>query len=314
MELSVVVAVYGCAAYVEELHDRLQATLEDTVGSFEIIFVDDRSTDGVWPKLVALSEKSPNVTSVRLSRNFGQQLAISAGLAESNGESIVVMDCDLQDPPELIPKMLEQAQGVDILMMQRRSAYNSLLRIWSGKLYFRLLSVLCGVEFLPDFGSFSLISRKVARVFGRFGEIDRHYNFILLWLGFERKTMTYERDSRLNGSSSYTLRALLDLAVSGIFFQTTIFLKWVIQGGLAISILGILSGAGYASLYLFGISPPPGWTSLIVINLFLGGVIIISIGTVGVYVAKIFEHSKSRPLYVIDEVRGQLESTTGELS
>jgi len=125
--------------------------------------------------------------------------------------------------------------------------------------------------------------------------------------------MAYDRDSRINDSSSYTLRALIEHAVSGFFFQTTIFLKWVIQGGLLISFIGILGAVGYALIYAFGVEPPPGWTSLIVVNLFLGGVIIISIGTVGLYVAKIFEYSKSRPLYVIDEIHGQFDPRSGEV-
>jgi dolichol-phosphate mannosyltransferase len=302
LQLSVVVPFYNSVGSLDDLYERLVTVLEKAVASFEIILVDDRSTDDIWPKLDALSRRDPRVVSIRLSRNFGQQLAISAGLAESRGNAVVVMDCDLQDPPELIPLMIEESRDADILLMRRQSDYHGRLRLLASSMYFRMLSILCGVEFQSDLGSFSLITRKVVKAFGQFGDIDRHYVFILLWLGFKQKSLTYKRDRRHSGGSAYGLRSLVDLAISGIFFQTTVFLKWVILGGALISLLGVLGGLWHVLIYLSGIRPPPGWTSLIVVNLILGGVIIVSVGTVGLYVAKIFELSKSRPLYVVDEV------------
>ncbi len=299
VELSVVIPVYGCANCLENLHARLVATLERAVDSFEIVFVDDRSPDSSWPVLARLASEDDRIVAIRLSRNFGQHMAITAGLAESCGQWIAVMDCDLQDPPEVIPQLLAEAhRGADIVLARREGDYQSALRIWANRLYFWFLSVISGMALEGKFGA-SLFSRKVAQAFLQFQDIDRHYLSILRWLGFETRTITYSRDRRSVGASSYTFARVVALALSGIFFQTTVFLHWVIYAGFAISILGFLLGLFFIWSYLFG-NPPGGWTSTVVIQLFVGGLIIISIGTVGLYIGRIFEQTKGRPLYVID--------------
>lgn len=299
-DLSVVIPVYGCAACLEALHARLSMTLTTAVDSFEVIYVDDRAPDNAWPILERLADGDPRIVALRLSRNFGQHAAITAGLAESRGRWVVVMDCDLQDPPELIPQLLAEARaGADIVLAQREGVYQSPWRLAANRLYYRFLSAVTGVPMTGEAGAFSIIARKVVDAFVRFRDIDRHYLFILRWLGFETRTIVYGRAERAAGHSSYTLRRLIIHALNGIFFQTTAFLHWVIYGGIGISLIGLLFGA---YLVLSGLSGNrlPGWTSLIVVNLVLGGAIILSIGVVGLYVGKIFEQVKERPLYVID--------------
>lgn len=299
--ISVVIPVYGCASYLGELHERLTETLREVGDTWEIIFVDDCSSDGSWEILRSLAMTDRRVVALRLSRNFGQQMAITAGLAETRGAHAVVMDCDLQDPPEVIPALLAEAEkGADIVLARRKSKYQSRFRHWANRIYFSMLSKLARTEIEGDCGSLSLISRQVIEAFKRFTECDRHYLFILRWLGFEIRYIDFERARRADGRSAYTFGTLIALALSGIFFQTTVFLRWVIYMGLAVSAAGIAAGIYYALNTLLGGSPPPGWTSLIVINLFLGGIIIISVGIVGLYVARIFEQSKGRPLYVVD--------------
>jgi glycosyltransferase involved in cell wall biosynthesis len=303
IELSVVIPVYGCVTCLVRLHERLNKALTGVCKSWELIFVDDRSPDNAWETLKSIAEADARVIAVRLSRNFGQQIAISAGITKARGKAIVVMDCDLQDPPEFIPTLLKEFRsGSEIVLAHRESAYQSSLRRSANRFYFWMLELLSGTKIDGKFGSFSLISRKVADAYSRFVEIDRHYLFIIFWLGFDVRVVPYKRESRTESSSAYSYRDLLRLAISGIFFQTTRLMRWVVQLGFVIALVGVLYGL-YLSLgvLLFQRQPPQGWTSVIVLMLFMSGVIIVSIGIVGLYVARIFEQTKLRPLFVIDE-------------
>lgn len=313
-ELSVVVPVYGCAACLQELHRRLNDSIASICTSWEIIFIDDRAGDGSWEILEGLSASDPRVVAIRLSRNFGQQVAISAGIDKSRGQMVAIMDCDLQDPPEIIPELVRELEkGADIVLARRELAYQSLWRRCGNRVYFWLLKILSGTRIEGEYGSLSLISRKVADAYSRFTERDRHYLFIIFWLGFTIRTIRFQRARRTASKSSYTFGDLIRLAVSGLFFQTTKLLRWVVQLGFLIA----LAGGGYGAYLVFstlvlGNTPPPGWTSLIVIVLVMSGTILVSIGVVGLYVARIFEQTKARPLYVIDtELRNsKLEAST----
>lgn len=301
-ELSVVIPVYGCAQCLIELHKRLNASIETVCESWEIIFVDDRAPDGSWQILQSLAAADSRVVAIRFSKNFGQQMAISAGIQRSRGQMVAVMDCDLQDPPEIIPQLVaEFRKGTDMVLARRVAHLQSPLRRWSNRFYFRFLQFLSGTRIDGDYCSLSILSRKVADAYSRFTEVDRHYLFILFWLGFSFRTVDYQRQRRASGESSYSYADLIRLALSGIFFQTTRLLAWVAQLGLLVAVIGILYGLQlmFGTLVL-GHAPPQGWTSLIVIVLFTSGAIIASVGIVGLYVARIFEQMKGRPLYIID--------------
>jgi glycosyltransferase involved in cell wall biosynthesis len=286
---------------LSELYQRLTATLTQLVDSHEIVFVDDRSADQAWPTLVMLARRDPRVVACRLSRNFGQQLAITAGLRECTGQHVVVMDCDLQDPPEAISSLWAAAQeGVPIVFAKRKASYHSRYRTLANQLYFRLLGWLTGQHIDGELGSFSMISRTVVDAFLQFRENDRHYLFILYWLGFESRIIEYERHTRSVGKSSYSIGKLLAHALQGVFFQTTVFLRLVIYGGFLVSLLGLLTTALIIVERLRG-ALLPGWTSLIVLQLLMSGLTISAVGTVGLYVARIFEQTKQRPLYVLEE-------------
>jgi glycosyltransferase involved in cell wall biosynthesis len=300
-ELSVVVPVYGCADCIEVLHRRLVAALERCTASFEIVLVDDCAPDGAWRVLCDLAAADRRVRGIRLSRNFGQHAAITAGLAECRGRRAVVMDCDLQDPPEVIPQLWREAlAGHDIVLARRKRKRQGALRRVAATLYFCALSALSGRRFDGEFGSFSIISRPVIDAYLRFQDRDRHYLFILHWLGFDAAAVEYEHAERHSGSSSYSLRALLRHAFNGIVFQTTTVLRWIVYFGFLVSAAG--SGLAACLIYLaFSRTPPPGWTSLAVLILVVGGFIIMSTGVTGLYIGKIFEQVKGRPLYVIDK-------------
>jgi glycosyltransferase involved in cell wall biosynthesis len=304
VELSVVIPVYGCRTCLVALDQRLHATLNSMGVSYEIVYVDDRSPDGSWDSLVQLEAASPRVRAVRLSRNFGQHAAITAGLSRAHGRWVVVMDCDLQDLPENIEQLYRRAQdGFDVVFARRRSRQHSRFRRLGARLYFWALGVFSGVRLDGEYGSFSIISRKVVDAFLQLRDADRHYLFILRWLGFQSTAIDVEHAERLEGKSSYTMSKLVQHAFDGLVFQTTRLLRWIVYAGFVIAAGGLVLSGFYVVSWIAR-DPYPGWTSLAVLLLLLGGFIIISLGVTALYVGKIFGQVRERPLYVIDEERG----------
>jgi dolichol-phosphate mannosyltransferase len=301
-DLSVVVPVYKCDQCLSHLHARLVAALDAAAISFELVFVDDGSPDGSWSTLLGLARQDSRVKIVRLSRNFGQHAAITAGLEYSSGERIAVMDCDLQDPPEQLPVLYRKAQeGYDTVLARRVGAGHSWPRRLASAAYFRLLNALLGTTFDAGFGNFSVISRRVRNEFLRVHDKDRHYLMILQWLGFKTTSIDFPYASRYAGESSYTFGMLLRFAFDGLFFQTTTLLRWIVYLGFVVSGLGAILALFIVGNYFVG-HTYPGWTSLGVLILILGGFTIVSTGVTGLYVGKIFVQAKDRPLYVVDRV------------
>lgn len=300
--LSVVVPVYGCVECLEILCNRLERSLESITPHYEIILVDDRSPDHTWLVIRELQETHPAVKGIRLSRNFGQQIAITAGLAAARGQYAVVMDCDLQDPPERIPDLYAKLQeGYDLVLARRAARSHSRLRLLAARAYFALLSRLMEERVDGSYGAFSLVSRKVIDAFLQFGERERHYLFILRWLGFQAGTIEYEHEERHVGRSAYTFRRLLRLATDGIFFQATVLLRWIVTVGLLFAVCGVLLAMLFVYNY-FAHGSVVGWTSVAVLILICTGVILSSVGVIGLYVGKIFDQMKGRPLHVVDTV------------
>lgn len=308
VELSVVVPVYGCRESLRALHERTSAALRAITSSYEIVLVDDCDREGSWEVVAQLAREDRAVKAFRLSRNFGQHAAITAGLAQCTGRWAVVMDCDLQDPPELIAELYREARsGKDIVLARRKRKRHSFFRRIAARIYFRLMNVLAKARFDGEFGSFSIISRKVVDALLRFQDQDRHYLFILGWLGFRTSAIEYEHAPRHSGASAYSLRALIRHALSGLFFQTTVLLRWIVYFGFWLSCAGFLLAAYYVYMY-FAHSVYPGYTSIAVLILLIGGFIIMSTGVAGLYIGKVFDQVKARPLYVIDQsiVDGEL--------
>jgi dolichol-phosphate mannosyltransferase len=300
IDLSVVVPVYRCAECLRPLHRRLTSTLRELSPAYELIFVDDRSPDGAWQVLRELSSEDRSTRALRLSRNFGQQAAITAGIAASRSRWTVVMDCDLQDPPEVISELYQRAQeGFDIVLARRKQKKHSFFRLLAARIYFKFIALFLGVHISGEYGSFSIISAKVREAFLLVPDRDRHYLPILLWLGFKRTSIDYEHGARHSGESSYSVRALIRLALEGVFFQTATLLRWIVYLGFGVAFAGLVLAIGLVVLAIV-VDPPPGWTSLAVLVLLVGGFIIVSTGITGLYIGKIFQQVKSRPLYLID--------------
>jgi polyisoprenyl-phosphate glycosyltransferase len=296
-ELSVVVPVYGCASCLPALHARLHASIEPIADRFELIFVDDRSTDGAWNKLVDIARRDPAVKAYRLSRNFGQHAAITAGLSRSSGRWTVVMDCDLQEAPEEIPRLYAATQeGYEIVRTVRRERQHAPARRWASHLF---RSLTGDDPDHPDYSTLSMISRGVVEAFMRLRDRDREYMLALDWLGFDQTTIEIEHAERFDGRSGYTLRRLVRVALDGMFFRTTVLLRLVVLLGFLIALAGVAL-AIYVIVDHLRHNTVPGYTSLAVLIALASGFIIVSVGVVGLYVGRIFEQVKDRPLFIID--------------
>ena len=297
--LSVVVPVYGCADCLVALHTRLTDSVSQITDRYEFVFVDDRSLDDGWSVLERLAAQDEHVRAFRLSRNFGQDAAITAGLAEAAGDWAVVMDCDLQEAPEDIPRLWAAAgEGYDIVRTTRRGWRHSAFRRWTSRTYRRLTME---TDVRPDYSNLSLLSRRVIDAFLRLHDRDREYMIALDWLGFDSTTIEIEHHERHAGRSGYTVRRLIRVAIDGMFFRSTVLLRLVVLLGFVVALIGVVvAGFEVADYFIEAQKRVPGYTSLAVLLLVLAGFIIVSVGVVGLYVGRIFEQVKDRPLFLID--------------
>ncbi len=307
-----VIPVFRCTPCLRPLHARLVAALEPIADDFEIVFVDDRGGDGAWEAISEIAGLDQRVRGVRLSRNFGQHVAITAGLSDARGAWAVVMDCDLQDPPEEIPRLYAKArEGFDIVYGRRKNKPASLVRRTTARMYFKALNVFTGAGVQGEFGSFSMISRKVIDGFLRFRDRDRHYIFILNWLGFDWAAVDYTPSARHAGKSSYSFASLIKHGLDGVFFQTTVLLRWIVYFGFVLATLGVLFAAYLTVARLTG-TAFPGWTSIAVITLLGSGFIITTTGITGLYIGKVFEQVKDRPLFIVDKTTDTAGEAAGD--
>jgi dolichol-phosphate mannosyltransferase len=299
VQLSVVIPVYGCAGCLHALHERLTRSVQRVTDRYELVFVDDRSRDGGWEVLVGLASADPHVRAFRLSRNFGQHAAITAGLSRAMGHWAVVMDCDLQEAPEEIPRLWAAAgEGYQVVRTVRRNRRHPRPKRWASRVYRRLT---LETDVRPDYSTLSLISRPVIDAFLRLRDRDREYMIALDWLGFDATSIEIEHHDRHAGESTYTFDRLIRGALDGMFFRSTALLKLVVIVGFVVALAGVaLAIFEIVDYFIEPEKTVPGYTSLAVLVLLLAGVIICSVGVVGLYVARIFEQVKGRPLYLID--------------
>ena len=295
--------VYGCGECLVLLHERLTRTLGAMVESYELVFIDDRSVDDGWAVLQRLARRDSHLRAFRLSRNFGQDAAITAGFAQARGDWVVVMDCDLEEAPEDIPRLWAAAQGgYDVVRTTRRGWRHSAFRRWTSRIYRRLT---LETDVRPDYSSLSLLSRRVVDAFLRLRDRDREYMIALDWLGFDSTTVEIEHHNRHAGESGYTLQRLVRVALDGMFFRSTVLLRLVVLTGFVIATIGVLVATlEVVDYFAEPEKSVPGYTSLAVLLLVLAGFIIVSVGVVGLYVGRIFEQVKDRPLFLIDDQAG----------
>jgi glycosyltransferase involved in cell wall biosynthesis len=300
--LSIVSPVYNAEKIVDELIRRISAEAEQITPDYEIVLVEDGGPDNSWARIKENCLANPKVKGIKLSRNFGQQYAISAGLDNASGEWVVVMDCDLQDNPKYIKDLLKKAQeGYDIIYTTKLKRTHNFFKNFFAKIYFIIFNYLTDNQSADDkTGAYSILNRKVVDAFCSIKDSHRHYLMILRILGFRSATITIEHEKRFEGSSSYNFFKLVKLALNGIVSQSDKLLRVSISIGFTLFAVSMVWAAYLVLLYFTG-DPPPGYTSLMAMLLLSTGLILMSIGVAGIYIGKIFEQVKGRPLYFIEE-------------
>jgi dolichol-phosphate mannosyltransferase len=301
--ISVVAPVFNEHGTLAELHRRLTATLAE-LGPYEIVLVDDGSSDGSWERLLELAASDRHLRLLRLSRNFGHQAALSAGLDAARGEAIVLMDADLQDPPEVIPQLVAKwREGFDVVYAVRANREGEpRLRLASISLFYGLLHRITATSIPQNAGDFRLLSRRAADAIAAMPERARFLRGMTSWIGYRQTGVPYRREARYAGESKYPARKLVRLAFDGITSFSTAPIKLVTAIGFALVVfcVGVLVWTLYVRF--FTDNHPQGWTSVIAVVLLLGGVQLLSLGVIGQYVARIFDETKQRPLYFVEEV------------
>lgn len=304
--LSVVVPCYNEEDVLEETHRRLTAACRHVLGDdYELVFVNDGSRDATWPMLQALGDRDPNVVAVRLSRNFGHQFALTAGLDICRGERILMIDADLQDPPELLGDMLALMDaGADVVYGQRieRKGETAFKRV-TASMFYRLLNRLTDVDIPQDVGDFRLVNRKVLQVLMSLPEQHRFVRGMVSWLGFDQVALPYVRHERFAGVTKYPLRKMLRLAVDAITGFSVVPLRLSIWFALASFSLA-LGLIGYALVSWLYFDAAPGWTSLLVVVSLFASAQFLCLGLFGEYLGRTYQEAKRRPLFIISEVRG----------
>lgn len=300
--LSVVVPVFNEEEVLPEFHRRLSTVLDDLSVPCEIIYVNDGSNDGSLNEMRRLKAQDTHIAIIDLSRNFGKEIAMTAGFDHAHGDAVVVIDADLQDPPELIPEMITQWQaGYDVVYAQRTSrAGESAFKKTTAHLFYRIMQKLSRVQIPRDAGDFRLLSRRAVDALAGLREQHRFMKGLFAWIGYPQKAIQYERDPRFDGKTKWSYINLWNFAIEGITSFSTVPLK-------AATYLGMLAAFG---AFLFGVfimldtifygNPVPGYPSLLVVVLFLGGIQLMALGVIGEYLGRMFDETKGRPLYLIN--------------
>jgi dolichol-phosphate mannosyltransferase len=304
--LSVVSPVYRAEGILPTLVERLEAVLAQQAGRCEIVLVDDRSPDGSWRVLERLARERERVVAVRLSRNFGQHYAIQAGLDLARGEWVVVMDCDLQDRPEDIPALLAEARaGHDVVLARRQARRDGALKRLQSRVFYAVFAWLSGYRMDARVGTFRVLHRRVVDALGEMRESYRFFGALVEWLGFDVAYVDVAHAARHEGRSTYDLRRLLRLTFDGLISFSNRPLALSIGLGAAISLLAGAYGVWLLGLYFVsGVRPGSGWISTVLILSFMSGLILFNLGIVGIYLGRIYNQTKGRPLYVVDRVVG----------
>ncbi len=303
--LSIIIPVFNEIEVLPLCLQRLNEVLSKLDLSTEILFIDDGSSDGGTEYLSGQAIINTSIRIIRLSRNFGKEAALTAGLDYARGEAMVILDADLQDPPELIPEMLQQwRNGADVVLMQRRSrAGESWLKRTTAHLFYRILQSLSQSEIPADTGDFRLLSRCAVEALKQLPERNRFMKGLFAWVGMPTVVLKYDRDPRAAGTTKWNYFGLFKLALEGITSFSTSPLRWAMAIGVVAALIGGASGAWIIFQTLVMGHPHIGHSSLISIITFLGGIHLLAVGIVGEYVGKTYIESKQRPNYLIRDIR-----------
>ena len=303
MLLSLIVPVYNEEKNLSLFFERSRKVLESLLIPFEIIFINDGSKDGSLTLMKSFSKNNDSIRFIDLSRNFGHQIAVSAGLDYAKGDIICIIDADLQDPPELIPVMLDKMMsGYEVVYAKRKTRQGeSIFKTWTAKIFYRILSRLTTIEIPLDSGDFRLFDKKVLDVIRQMPEKNKFLRGQIAWAGFEQTYVEYDREARHAGETGYDFRKMLRLALDGITSFSNAPLKLVTYFGVIVSVFAFIATLFVLySIYVIK-SFVPGWGSLLISILFIGGVQMIAIGIIGEYLSRMNQNLLNRPLYVVRE-------------
>ncbi len=303
--ISVIIPIYNEEKTLPELHRRLTATLHPLRKDFEIILIDDGSRDNSFALMQEARARDPHVKTIRLSRNFGHQIAISAGIDLAAGEAVVLMDGDLQDPPELLSTMIARwREGYQVVYTVKRTRKENRVKRLAFHSFYRVLHALSPIEIPMEAGNFSLLDRSVVQVLRSMPERNRYISGMRAWAGFRQIGISYDRDARYAGKPGMSLRRLVELALDGIISFSKAPLRVAIYLGLLAAAVSFLGGLYVLSEKLFMDKAILGWASTIVSITFLGGLTLMTLGVIGEYIGRIYDEVKQRPLYIIQETAG----------
>ncbi|MCX6133080.1 MAG: glycosyltransferase family 2 protein [Ignavibacteriales bacterium] len=304
--VSVVIPVFNEVENIPILFDHLKKAIHGLPYNFETFFVDDGSTDGTFLAIKDLQQRDRNVKAISFSRNFGHQAALTAGLHYASGDAVITMDGDLQHPPSLIPTLIEKwREGYEIVYTTREStADETFFKKMTSRLFYKIINAFSETPVQPFAADFRLLDRSVVRSLNTLEERDRFLRGLIGWLGFSTIGVPYTADPRAAGTSKYTVGKMMKLAFNGIISFSAAPLHAVTYLGLFASIVGFLYGMYSLYVRFFTNDTVQGWTSLVIVILFLGGVQLISIGILGEYLIRVYDETKRRPLYIVRNAIG----------
>ena len=302
--LTIVVPVFNESDGLDQFYRRMKKVMESLKSvDCELIFVEDGSKDDSYKKIVEFARSDPKIKVIKFSRNFGHQVAITAGMDQAKGDAVMVIDADLQDPPEVIGMFVKRwEEGNDVVYgIREKRPGESWLKLLTARVFYRVLKRLVGIEIPVDAGDFRLISRRVVEQLKELKEKDRFVRGLVSWVGFRQTGVSYSREARFAGETKYPYRKMIKFALDGITSFSSLPLKLASWLGYLTSIFAFLYGGSVFIQKAMGLTVQ-GWATIMVGMLFLGGVQLICLGIIGEYIGRIFNESKQRPLYIIDEI------------
>ena len=306
--LSIVSPAYNEAENLSEFYSRVINATDNLNLEIEIIYVNDGSQDSTIDIITKQRQSDNRITIIDLSRNFGKEIALTAGLDYSSGEAVIVIDVDLQDPPELIPKLVEKwREGYDVVNAKRiKRKGESLLKKVMSYIYYRLLFYLSDINVPRDTGDFRLLNKNALNALLKLREKHRYMKGLFVWVGFKQKEIEYEREARFKGKTKWGFFSLFNLAFDGLTSFSIMPLRLASTIGFLSALIGFFYGAVIVFKTLFFHEPVAGFTSLVVLITFFGGIQLLSIGIIGEYIGRIFNETKNRPLYVVKNIQGSI--------
>ncbi|MGN5653215.1 glycosyltransferase family 2 protein [Bacillus sp. Brlt_9] len=311
--ISVVVPMYFEEEVAQECYNRLKSVMLQNNINYEFVFVNDGSTDRTMEILSEIAANDYRTKIVNFARNFGHQIAVTAGIAAAKGDAIVIIDADLQDPPEVIPELIAKwEEGYEVVYAKRKQRKGETwFKLLTAKYFYKFLNYMSDIDIPKDTGDFRIIDRKVADVFNQMTERNRFIRGMMSWVGYRQTYVEYERDERFAGETKYPLKKMIKFASDGIIAFSTKPLRIVMTLGLLSVLISIIVLLYTITVKIIGTSTQTGWASIMVAITFFSGIQLLGLGIVGQYIARIYDESKNRPIYIVKEtINIEQEETT----